>query len=953
MSADIQHTLEILAAPGGVFEVRALGRRTASGYYDTDHIEKAVGDIEALEADPDVKGIYVTLNEVNPSLIARRANRIETRLGKDATTSDADIARRRWLLVDLDPIRASGISSTDEEHDQALEMAVRIAEFLKDCFGFPIPVMGDSGNGAHLLYRIDLPNDGESKDLIARCLKAIDAAFCGQGCDIDQAVFNAARISKLYGTLTRKGDNTPERPHRRACLLGVPDPIEVVARETLESLGALVGPEETHQAPHRTTGTGREIDLAAWLDEHRAALPSFHEKTKAPWKSFYIFDVCPWDSSHRDRSAWVGQLPSGALAAGCHHNGCSGRDWHALRDLVGDPRPKLSPKPASVQHPPAPRATGNETGDGDYHLTDAGNSERLVRLFGDDIRYCAPLRQWVVWDGRRWEPDDTHRMLDLATQTAKSIFHEAAAAPESEAFAKWALRSESLTARRAMIDGAVFLVPIRPEEMDAHPNLFNCENGTLDLETMQFREHRKEDLLTKISGVRYDPGAKCPLWNEHLHTVFAGDEDVINAFQAVAGYALLQFNPEQVAFILWGHGKNGKSETVKAIARVMGDYATNIEAATLMESRHADGGRARPDILRLRGSRFVTVTEPGADDVLSESLIKSVTGDHAVTARPLYGQPIEFKPGAKIFISTNYKPKIKGQDEGIWRRIWLFPFDVTIPKEKRQRDYGDLLFEQEGAGIFAWMLAGLQRYLAAGRMDQPAAVQKATQDYRIEMNPAGRFIAEACVIDPRARVGKGDLYTGYQEWCEAIGWKVLGKRKFGEFVATLFDEERDGPGNRFWSGIRRKTRAEIENDDIRIERQVGLDDHTTGTADTSDVISQTFCTHSHEGKVREIVSVMSAPADPPFTAADNRHKEDLTHSPDPADYQHLPRPDFGQKCSACGMSGVTHREKPADFNRRRGTAALCARCFGHLGTTRTSETCSEAEQCISNAGAST
>jgi len=266
MSADIRRSLDLLTAPGGVFEVRALGRWTASGYYDAAHIEKAARDIEALEADPEVKGIYVTLNEVNPSLLARRANRIKTKLdNKEATTADADIVRRRWLLVDLDPVRASGISSTDEEHDQALEMAVRVAEFLKDCFSFPVPVMGDSGNGAHLLYRIDLPNDDESKDLIVRCLKALDAAFGGQRCDIDQTVFNAARISKLYGTLTRKGDNTSERPHRRACLLWTPARSKLLhGRVWTVSLPWSSPRSHTRHPTERLEQEGRSISPHGW-----------------------------------------------------------------------------------------------------------------------------------------------------------------------------------------------------------------------------------------------------------------------------------------------------------------------------------------------------------------------------------------------------------------------------------------------------------------------------------------------------------------------------------------------------------------------------------------------------------------------------------------------------------------------------------------------------------------
>lgn len=494
-------------------------------------------------------------------------------------------------------------------------------------------------------------------------------------------------------------------------------------------------------------------------------------------------------------------------------------------------------------------------------LTDIGNSERLIRMYGDDIRYCSALKTWFVWDGRRWEQDETNRMLDLATRTAKSIFLEAATAPNSETVAKWAIKSGSLVARRAMIDGAVHMVPVRADEMDARENLFNCQNGTLDLETFEFREHRREDLLTKIAGVRYDPDATCPLWLEHLKTVFCADEEVIAGFQGMMGYSLLQNNPEQIMSILWGSGKNGKSETLKAIALVLNDYATNIEAGTLMQSRHDDAGRARPDVLRLKGARFVTCTEPEQDAILSESLIKSVTGDHKVTARPLYGKPIEFKPGAKIFLATNYLPKIHGTDNGIWRRIWLFPFVAVIPPEKRQPEYGNVLFEQEGPGILNWMIEGLRRYKEQGKLAQPAAVQKATQEYRITSNPVGRFLTECCVIGPREQVGKSDLYSAYLSWCEAVGWKTLARNKFGSFMKTLFDDYRD-KNNAYWIGIRRKTEVELENDGCVVEKQTDLFGRPDTPGAEGAQLSQTFpCIHARE-KVRES-SAPSAPEDVP------------------------------------------------------------------------------------------
>lgn len=343
------NALQLLVPAGGVFEVRAVGDRTASGYFDADHLEQAAKAIEALDAAGTYSGIYVTLNPVNPALLSRRSNRIETRLGlKEATTADADIIRRLWFPVDIDPVRPSGIGSSDAEHAAALEVAGNVAGFLSEFFGFPAPVRADSGNGGHLLYRIDLPNDDESRSLIERCLKALGAAFDRSptedrpGVEIDQTPFNAARIWKLYGTVARKGDNTLERPHRRARIIEAPEVIEVVPRETLERLAALAPEEEPRQAPRpRSSRSGPDLD--EWLKEYGASLPPYRAKNKPGFRSFYVFDVCPWDPSHRDRSAFMGQFNHGPLFAGCHHNGCSGNGWTELRALVEPKRPKPTP----------------------------------------------------------------------------------------------------------------------------------------------------------------------------------------------------------------------------------------------------------------------------------------------------------------------------------------------------------------------------------------------------------------------------------------------------------------------------------------------------------------------------------------------------------------------------------------------------------------------------------
>ncbi|WP_349680909.1 hypothetical protein [Methanoculleus sp. UBA430] len=349
MIEGIRSVVKILA-PGGVIEVRALADGvTHSGYFDD--YERLARAVEALDADPSVAGIYVTLNTPNPALLARRANRIKMRLSrKDATTADADIIRRRWLPIDIDPVRPSGVSSTDAEHNAALAVAERIAAYLAEQ-GFPEPLRADSGNGAHLLYRIDLPNDEAATALVKGALATLDALFSNEAVTVDTANHNAARIWKLYGTLSRKGDNTPERPHRRAKILAVPPEIGVVPLERLDRLAGIL-PREGPSQPKKGS---RRIDLAAWLTEHGIAV-----RSTRPYQggTLYVLAECPFSPAHKD-GAFAIQFSNGAVFAGCHHASCGGgaQRWPELRGMYGRKRPEKEAAPAS---PPAPAPVDDE-----------------------------------------------------------------------------------------------------------------------------------------------------------------------------------------------------------------------------------------------------------------------------------------------------------------------------------------------------------------------------------------------------------------------------------------------------------------------------------------------------------------------------------------------------------------------------------------------------------------
>ncbi len=326
VSREIRRAVALITQPGDVVELRAPNAPhagTISGYYDD--IEALVRDAVRLDARRDIGGIYITMNPVNPALLSRAVNRVVERTKH--TTSDADIIVRRYLLFDFDPVRPAGISSTDPEHDAALAMARAVRDWLIE-LGVPPDaiILGDSGNGAHLLIRIDLPNDPGAGDLCKGILAALDLRFSNETVHIDTTTFNPSRITKCYGTVARKGDLTPDRPHRRSRLLDLPEQLEVAPREALERLAALA-PTEPERAASGNGGCA--LDAGAWLANHNIPVA----RTR-PWQNGTLYELaaCPFAASDHgtDRAAYVIQFASGAIAARCHHARCTW-GWHELR----------------------------------------------------------------------------------------------------------------------------------------------------------------------------------------------------------------------------------------------------------------------------------------------------------------------------------------------------------------------------------------------------------------------------------------------------------------------------------------------------------------------------------------------------------------------------------------------------------------------------------------------
>src|ERR1035438_4193529 len=346
-----------------------------------------------------------------------------------------------------------------------------------------------------------------------------------------------------------------------------------------------------------------------------------------------------------------------------------------------------------------------------FALTELGNAERFVAQHGSNVRYCWDCRAWFVWDGHRWQRDSGAEVRQLAKLTMRSIYSEASQQStegQRRALAAWALRSESAAAIESMLKLAQAEqgIPVESGALDADGWLLNVKNGTVDLRSGELRPHRREDLITKLAPVDFDPAARCPRWKRFLAEVFEPHPDIPPFVQRAVGYTLSGDTREECLFLMHGTGRNGKGTQLKTLALVMGDYAGTADFSTFVQRRNDSG--PRDDVANMRGKRLVSAQESREGAALAESLLKWLTGGDLVRARRLYENSYEFDPTWKIWLATNYKPVVRGTDPAIWSRIRLLPFDVSFEGREDKTLKTALLAELPG--IVNWAVEGCLRW---------------------------------------------------------------------------------------------------------------------------------------------------------------------------------------------------------------------------------------------------
>jgi len=411
-------------------------------------------------------------------------------------------------------------------------------------------------------------------------------------------------------------------------------------------------------------------------------------------------------------------------------------------------------------------------------LTDLGNAERFVDDHGERVRYCAPWRKWLVYDGKRWRRDDTGEVERLMKATVRGIYAEAADEPNDDRRRELVKHAKNSEAKKRISDAIQLArsepgVPILPEDLDADPWVLNVENGTVDLRSSELREHRREDLLSKLAPVEYRPEDEAPIFQAFLERILP-QEAVRGFLQRAVGYASTGVIREEVLPILHGPGANGKTTLTGVLMEALGDYAIQAAPDLLMLKK----GTHPTELADLYGARFVVCMETEEGRRLAESLVKYITGRERIKARRMREDFWEFAPTHTVFMGTNHRPDVRGTDHAIWRRLKLIPFDITIPEAEQDKTLPETL-RSELPGILAWIVRGCIEYLRNG-LGEPEQVMDATKVYRTDMDPLEAFIDEECVVRPESWCKFASLYSAYTRWCEESNEYPIKKRRFAD-----------------------------------------------------------------------------------------------------------------------------------------------------------------------------
>lgn len=526
-----------------------------------------------------------------------------------------------------------------------------------------------------------------------------------------------------------------------------------------------------------------------------------------------------WSCAKMAATPWIGTDDLGAeelyrnLVPEEVHNDV-GDKWHAglVRKAAAgavDPPPWGDFEAPNVLCGLAERAEAQEVADeaDDLFRGQLRLAYRLAKRYGKRLMFV-PNIGWHHWDGKRWAPDGTHAAERAVDQILRAALGESIRCPELRQDVH---KGESANGRKGILEIAGSLHPlvVAADDLDADPYLLNVANGTLDLRTQELRPHNPSDRLTKVCRAAYNSDATGGRWESFLVEVLP-DPDVRAFLQRLIGVALLGAVREHLLPIWTGTGANGKGAAYTAILHALGDYACPAEPDLFMarEGAHPTGS------MDLRGRRLVVVSESDEGRRLAEATMKRLTGGDPIKSRSMRKDFVTFTPSHLAILVTNHLPKVSGDDEAVWRRLRVVPFNVVIPPEKRDTDLGDHLAADADA-VLLWAVQGWRAYAAAGhKLHEPASVLAATGAYRNQSDAVARFLQERCERNNQMRMPQAALYAAWETWARVDGAEPLSAKPFAQALERHgLPPSLQSHGTRYRPGV--VLREDTDNQDDR------------------------------------------------------------------------------------------------------------------------------------------
>ena len=419
-----------------------------------------------------------------------------------------------------------------------------------------------------------------------------------------------------------------------------------------------------------------------------------------------------------------------------------------------------------------------------YQRDEIGIGNAFADFFKPIARFNGDRNVWYVYDGKVWQPDENAlAVAELAKYLADELYTFALTIRDEDTRNRYIKRVQKLQQRKhrkTMVEDAKSVYPIRMSAFDSNEYLFNLENGTLDLHTLEFHEHDPKDFITKISHINYDSEATCPRWNQFIDEVMVGRKNVGRYLQKAIGYALSGDTSLECLFIMFGPTtRNGKTTTIETILRVMGEYGRSAKPDMLATNYfRGQSNGSSDDVARLAGARFVGISEMEQKLTINASLTKQLTGNGSITARFLYEGYFEFHLQAKIFIDTNHLPNVTDRTLFESGRLKIIPFTRHFEDHEQDKTLKTTLMQPENlSGILNWCIEGYKLFKAEG-LNEPDEVKAATEEYRVDSDRIAQFMQQCLKKEKGSEIKAANVYSRYKEWCCDNGFKYESSQNF-------------------------------------------------------------------------------------------------------------------------------------------------------------------------------